>query len=119
MATRKKASKPRDKYAEKLERMEEQVSGMGGIGREMAEDLLGTYVQVFSDYEKLNEKLEVEGLLIENERGGANNRHTVMEKHPAFDMRRNCIAQMADLANKIKKFIKDDDAEAEDEFDQF
>lgn len=116
MATRKSL---RDPYAEKLEAMSALVDGMRGVCKPLAEDLLSAYVRVFRDYEALNRTLESEGLLIDVEKGGAANRHVERVKHPAFDMRRNCVNQLADLANKIKRFVAEDEGSAEDEFDDF
>ena len=83
--------------------------------------MLASYVRVYEDYEELNEMLEREGLLIDVERGGENNRRVEKVKHPAFDMRRNCIAQMNDTANKIYRFCKDDEERNPEptEFDTF
>lgn len=117
MAPRKK--KPEDAYAQKLEDMRSLVDGMSGVCKPMAEDLLETYVNIYQDYVYLTDLMAREGLLIETEKGAANNRRVVREKHPAFDMRRNTINQMADLANKIKRFVKDDEGTAEDDFDSF
>lgn len=117
MATRKK--KPEDAYAQKLEDMRSLVDGMSGVCKPMAEDLLETYVTIYQDYVEFTDVLEREGKIIETEKGAANNRRVVREKHPAFDMRRNTINQMADLANKIKRFVKDDEGTVEDGFDSF
>ena len=110
---------PKDAYAQKLKDMSRLVADMKGVCKPMAEDLLETYVNIYQDYVYLTELMACEGLLIEVEKGGENNRHIVLEKHPAFDMRRNTINQMADLANKIKRFVKDDEGVVEDEFDAF
>lgn len=118
MAPRKK--KPEDAYAQKLEDMRSLVDGMSGVCKPMAEDLLETYVNIYQDYVYLTDLMAREGLLIETEKGAANNRRIVREKHPAFDMRRNTINQMADLANKIKRFVKDDEGTDDgDEFSKF
>lgn len=111
--------KKRDAYAEKLSELQDTVSSMQGVCKPLAEDLLAAYVRIFSDYQKLNDVLECEGLLIEVEKGAAANRHVERVKHPAFDMRRNCVNQMADLANKIKRFVKDDEGTVEDDFSEF
>lgn len=109
-----------DRYILKLEELKEAVSGLDGLKRKMADDLLESYVQVYADYVTLNNRLMKEGLLTAVEKGAANNRHTEYIKHPAFDMRRNCIAQMADLSSKIYRFVKDGGEEREpDEFDSF
>lgn len=113
------ATKKKDAYAEKLAELQDTVSTMQGVCKPLAEDLLGAYVRVFRDYQSLNDTLERDGLLIKVEKGGENNRHIERVKHPAFDMRRNCINQMADLANKIKRFVKDDEGVAEDDFSDF
>lgn len=118
MATRAKAKKS-DKYEKKLAEMRSLVDGMSGVCKPMAEDLLETYVNIYQDYAYFTDLMSREGLLIEVEKGAANNRRVVREKHPAFDMRRNTINQMADLANKIKRFVKDDEGVAEDDFDSF
>lgn len=111
--------KKRDEFAEKLEAMQSTVADMQGVCKPMAEDLLAAYVRIYRDYMQLDEMLTADGLLISQEKGGANNRHTELVKHPAFDMRRNSITQMADLANKIKRFVKEDTGNAEDDFDAF
>lgn len=116
MATK---TKKRDRYERKLEELRGTVSSMTGVCRPLAEDLLESYVTIYADYRSLTERLDAEGLLIEVEKGGENNRHVELTKHPAFDMRRNCVTQMADLANKIKRFVKDDEGVAEDDFDAF
>ena len=118
MATKKQ--QPKDAYAKKLKDMSELVEGMKGVCKPMAEDLLETYVNIYQDYVYLTDLMAREGLLIETEKGAANNRRVVRQKHPAFDMRRNTINQMADLANKIKRFVKDDEgADDGDEFSKF
>ena len=117
MATKKQ--QPKDAYAQKLKDMRSLVDGMSGVCKPMAEDLLETYVNIYQDYVYLTELMAREGLLIEVEKGGENNRHVERVKHPAFDMRRNTINQMADLANKIKRFLKDDEGVSEDDFDSF
>lgn len=109
----------RTKEGYKLDRLKEQVGRLDGLKRLMAEDLLAAYVDVYFDYERLDDMLKHQGLLIEVEKGGENNRHTERVKNPAFDMRRNCITQMADIANKITRFVKEDNAEPEDAFDEF
>lgn len=116
MATKTKKS---DKYEKKLTEMRSLVDGMSGVCKPMAEDLLETYVNIYQDYAYFTDLMAREGLLIEVEKGGENNRHIERVKHPAFDMRRNTINQMADLANKIKRFVKDDEGVAEDDFDTF
>ena len=108
-----------DVYKAKLYSLSVLVECMSGVCKPLAEDLLSAYVRVFQDYEELNRTLEDEGLLIYVQKGGERNPHTERVKHPAFDMRRNCINQMADLANKIKRFVRDDEGTVEDEFDAF
>lgn len=96
-------------YTKKLNELKDLVSSLDGLRAKLAGDMLASYVRVYEDYEELNEMLESEGLLIDVERGGENNRRVEKVKHPAFDMRRNCIAQMNDTANKIYRFCKDDE----------
>lgn len=108
-----------DPFAEKLEAMQSTVADMVGVCKPLAEDLLEAYVKVYGDYVELDRVLKLDGLIIDKEVGAANNRRVDMVKHPAFDMRRNCINQMADLANKIKRFVKDDTGVQEDDFDAF
>lgn len=95
----------------KLEDLEAQISDMEGINRSLADDLLSAYVTVWRDYERLSDTLAREGLLVTTDKGKV--------KHPAFDMRRNTINQVADLANKIKRFVKDTPVEQTDDFTEF
>lgn len=108
-------------YTKKLNELKNLVSSLDGLRAKLAGDMLASYVRVYEDYEELNEMLEREGLLIDVERGGENNRRVEKVKHPAFDMRRNCIAQMNDTANKIYRFCKDDEERNPEptEFDTF
>ena len=89
---RRRTKAQRDKDAElkagKLSDLREQVSKLDGLRRLMADDLLAAYVEVYSDYEALNETLARDGLLVDVERGGENNRHVERVKHPGFDMHR-------------------------------
>lgn len=103
--------KPDEKTRAKLDELEGQIADMEGINRSLADDLLSAYVTVWADYERLNDTLGRDGLLIETEKGSV--------KHPAFDMRRNTINQIADLANKIKRFVKDTPVEQTDDFTDF
>lgn len=89
----------------KLAELEELVGDMDGLDRAMAEDLLWSYTQLWHDVHEIQESLDTEGLFIEVEKGGAGNRHVERVKNPAFDMRYKAIAQQADLANKIKRFV--------------
>lgn len=107
------------KFVGHLDELIEQVAKLDGVKKLMAEDLLEAYVHVYNDYTQLDKVLAKEGLLIDVEKGGANNRRMERVKNPAFDMRRNCISQMADLANKITKFVRDDNADPDDELDEF
>lgn len=108
-------------YTKKLNELKDLVSSLDGLRAKLAGDMLASYVRVYEDYEELNEMLEREGLLIDVERGGENNRRVEKVKHPAFDMRLNCIAQMNDTANKIYRFCKDDEERNPEptEFDTF
>ena len=108
-------------YTKKLNELKDLVSSLDGLRAKLAGDMLASYVRVYEDYEELNEMLEREGLLIDVERGGENNRRVEKVKHPAFDMRRNCIAQMNDTANKIYRFCKDNEEKNPEptEFDTF
>lgn len=100
-------------YEAKLRSLRRTVSGMEGVCKPMAEDLLEAYAHIYADWHKLDRMLEEDGLLVVGPRGG-------MVKSPAFDMRRNCITQMADLANKIKRFVRDDSGpEDADDFAAF
>lgn len=113
-------TRKRDEFEGKLEQMKRTVADMQGVCKPLAEDLLEAYVRVYQDYRKLDDTLAKDGLLIEMEKGGAGNRHIERVKHPAFDMRRNCINQLGDLANRIKRFVKDDTAsEVSDDFSDF
>lgn len=109
-----KPASQQDRYASKLDELKDAVGTIDGLKRKMADDLLETYVQVYADYVTLNNRLMRDGLLHSVEKGAANNRHTEYVKHPAFDMRRNCITQMADLSAKIWRFVKDGDVQEDD-----
>lgn len=112
-------TKEQERIEQKTQDLLNCVQSLDGLRRELAEDMLNNYMDVYKDYIKLNKQLKKDGLFITVEKGGANNKHSELQKHPAFDMRRNCISQMADLANKIVKFVNDGEPEPEDEFDAY
>lgn len=104
----------------KLAELRVLVDGMDGLDRAMAEDLLWAYVQLWEDVQALSAQLDRDGLFIEVEKGGAGNRHVEKVKHPAFDMRHKATAQLADLANKIRRFVAlSDEGRNDDEFTEF
>lgn len=96
------------------------VEGMDGLDRAMADDLLWAYVELWEDVQELSAVLDEQGLLIEVQKGGAGNQHVETVKNPAFDMRHKATAQLADLANKIRRFVTLSGVEdASDEFTEF
>lgn len=104
----------------KLEELEAMVEGIEGLDRAMADDLLWAYVELWDDVQELSAVLDEQGLLIEVQKGGTGNQHMETVKNPAFDMRHKATAQLADLANKIRRFVTLSGAgEANDEFDDF
>lgn len=103
---------------EKLQELQDLVGNMTGLDKAMAEDLLWSYTQLWDDVHSLQETLDTEGLFIDIEKGGADNRHYERVKNPAFDMRYKAVAQQADLANKIKRFVASGTKD-EDEFTEF
>lgn len=108
----------------KLVELQLLVADMTGLDKAMADDLLWAYTRLWDDVQALDARLAADGLLIELERGGANNRHVELVKNPAFDMRHKATSQLADLAVKIRKFVtlseRDRDGEeGEDELASF
>lgn len=104
----------------KLAEMKALVADMEGVDRAMADDLLWAYVEVWEDVQELTARLDKEGLLIEVEKGGTGNRHMELVKNPAYDMRHKSVAQLADLANKIRRFVSLSGVkEQDDEFTAF
>ncbi len=82
------------------------IDEMEGIDLVFATDLLTEYAGLVEMSISCRESIERDGILIEEPRGGKENRSMRKVENPAFGTYYKCIARMGDLATKTSKFMK-------------
>lgn len=106
----------RKRDGDRLERLHEEASALRGIDAVMMDDLLAEYDALATMTEGLRKDVQRDGVMIEMERGGANNRHLETVENPAFTTYSKSIQRLGDLAKKLSGFAKGgDDAEEEED----
>lgn len=105
----------------RVNELTELVDGLSGLNLEMARDMLRQYVFMVDQLDSLAERVAREGVVKVVERGGAENRHEVEEENKYFTAYGRLVPKAVQTAAAIKKFCKDNAAEApeHDEFDDF
>lgn len=107
---------------DKRKRLSEQIDKLDGIDLMFANDLLEEYARTYEMVLSLGESIARDGVMVEIEKGGANNRHKELVENPAFGTYYKATARLTDLARKISLFVKqgkDDEGDEEDELVAF
>lgn len=107
-----------NKIAAKRKKLESQIQDLDGIDLVFATDLLQEYSRTYEMVMVLGEELSREGVLVEVEKGGANNRHVEKVENPAFATYYKATQRLTDLARKISLFVKQGKEEGDDEEDE-
>lgn len=109
------------KIKKKVEELAREIEGLDGIDMAFANDLLQEYARTFEMVQALGSQIQSEGVMVEVQKGGANNRHTEKVENPAFGTYYKATARLTDLAIKTSKFVHQggDDGEEEDPLDAF
>lgn len=107
-----------NKIAAKRKKLENQIQDLDGIDLTFATDLLQEYSRTYEMVMVLGEELSREGVLIEVEKGGKDNRHTEKVENPAFATYYKATQRLTDLARKISTFVKQGKEDGEDEEDE-
>lgn len=106
-----------NKIASKRESLSKQLENLDGIDLNFANDLLQEYARTYEMVITLGDELSREGVMIEVEKGGKDNRHTEKVENPAFSTYYKATQRLTDLARKISLFVKqgkDNDEEDDD-----
>lgn len=94
---------------DRLARLRETLDSMKGIERVMMEDLIAEYDALASMTERLREKVNKDGVMIEKTVGTVNNRRVEEVENPAFTAYSKAIGRQSDLAKKISAFVRHDE----------
>ncbi len=93
------------------------VDEMEGLDLAFVTNLLTEYAGLVEMSISCRESIERDGILIEEPRGGKDNRSMRKVENPAFGTYYKCISRMGDLATKISKFAKQAVQKIEEEDD--
>lgn len=103
-----------------LDQLRSDVDGLSGLDRTLVDPLLVEADALRAFVERLRTEVEERGPMVEEEVGGANNRHIVRRENPALTAYSKAIGRLGDLMKKISSFAKNATAPTEeDDFDVF
>lgn len=105
------------RIAAKKRNLAKQIDKLDGIDLMFANDLLEEYARTYEMVIALGDDISSEGVMVEVEKGGANNRHTEKVENPAFGTYYKATQRLTDLAKKISLFVKQGKDEEEEEDD--
>jgi hypothetical protein len=91
-----------------------QIEQVAGVERALLDGLLVEYAALAGFTAELRRTVEEQGPMVEVEKGGAGNRHSVMVENPALTAFSKSIGRQSDLARKIAKLAKDGDDGSDD-----
>lgn len=109
MATRKKPESAR------LRKLREQAENLSGLDKELLDNMLVEYDALAAMCEELRLMVERDGVMIDKEVGGANNRHVETVENPAFTAYQKAIGRLGDIGKKISDFAKRSDENVEED----
>lgn len=99
----------------RLKRLREEASGLSGFDKALLDGLLVEYDALAAMTEDLRLMVQRDGVMVEKEVGGANNRHIDVVENPAFTAYQKAIGRLGDVAKKASDFAKRSDTEAEED----
>lgn len=99
----------------KAEEMADELEGLDGIDLAFANDLLAEYARTFSIVQELGATIQREGVMVEVEKGGKDNRHVERVENPAFATYCKGLARLSDLATKTSRFVHQGGGDGEEE----
>ena len=88
------------------DRLRAEVSGLSGVDKEMADTLIEEVAALAQMVEDLRKQVQEDGVMIEMERGGANNRHVELVENPALTAYSKHVGRLSDIAKKVSGFAK-------------
>jgi len=113
---------PLDNDAEQklVERLRKEVAELKGVDRALVDPLLEEVAALAVMVANLRKMVQRDGVMIEVEKGGANNRHIELVENPALTAYSKHAGRLSDLAKKVSGFAKGlDDEQDEDELVAF
>ena len=107
--------------SDRLKKLRKESDGMSGFDKALLDGLLVEYDALAEMTEDLRHMVQSEGVMIDKEVGGANNRHMERVENPSFTAYQKAIGRMGDVAKKASDFAKRSDVEVEEDdgFDTF
>lgn len=100
---------------ERLDKLREEARRLSGIDRALLDDILVEYDALATMTEDLRYMVIEQGVMIEKEVGGANNRHIDVVENPCFTAYQKAIGRLGDVAKKASDFAKRSDEEIEED----
>lgn len=100
-------------------RIEECIAGMDDSKRELTRPILTHYAWIVEQIGKLQRRIDEEGILIEIEKGGKGNRHTVIEENPAVKTLHRLTSDAGNHYAKLMRFLSKAEAEQVDALQEF
>lgn len=108
-----------DDRADKLmEAMSGGLEELSGAEYELTKDMLRSYCWFAVQISDLTAMVDDQGPLIAVEKGGANNKHTVMVENPAIGVIHKMSSRKAEYYTKLLRVLPDESVE-EDAFAKF
>lgn len=99
----------------RLQKLRKEAKNLSGIDRALLDDILIEYDALATMTEDLRLKVIADGVMIEKEVGGANNRHIDVVENPAFTSYQKAVGRLGDVAKKASDFAKRSDEEDEED----
>lgn len=99
------------------DRLRTEVAGLKGVDRELVDTLIEEVSALADMVEELRKQVQEDGVMIEMERGGANNRHVELVENPAFTAYSKAVGRLSDIAKKVSGFAKGATGDDEDSND--
>ena len=106
---------PRPKLSEFLKNARKEVESLTGIDRTLVDPLLLEADAMRGFVEELRTMVKDDGVMIEKEVGGANNRHIELVENPALTAYSKNVGRLGDLMKKVSSLCNNAGAPEPDE----
>ena len=106
--------------SDRLKKLRKESDSLSGFDKALLDGLLVEYDALAEMTEDLRIMVQREGVMVDKEVGGANNRHVERVENPSFTAYQKAVGRLGDVAKKASDFAKRSDQEAdEDELASF
>jgi hypothetical protein len=95
------------------------LEGMSESDAALTRDMLREFCWLSARCRDLEDKIDEEGLLVETEKGGVNNRHIVLAENPAVGTLHKMTARKSDYYKTLMRRLPDANADKLDDLGAF